>query len=56
MDEQHWHQRAASFGAAAEVYDRSRPSYPVDAVRAALPADEQFELPYRTVLWRSVRS
>jgi SAM-dependent methyltransferase len=39
MDEQRWQKRAASFGAAAQVYDRSRPTYPVDAVRAALPAD-----------------
>ncbi len=39
MDEQRWQERAASFGAAAQAYDRSRPSYPVDAVRAALPAD-----------------
>ena len=39
MDEQRWRERAGSFGAAAEVYDRSRPSYPVDAVRWALPAD-----------------
>jgi len=38
MDEQRWRERAGSFGAAAEVYERSRPSYPVEAVRAALPA------------------
>lgn len=29
-------QRATSFGAAADVYERARPGYPVDAVRAAL--------------------
>ena len=39
MDEQRWRERAGSFGAAAEVYDRSRPSYPVEAVRWALPQD-----------------
>ena len=39
MDEQRWRERAGSFGAAAEVYDRSRPSYPVEAVRWALPPD-----------------
>lgn len=39
MDDQRWRERAGSFGAAAEVYDRSRPSYPVDAVRYALPPD-----------------
>ena len=39
MDEQRWQERAGSFGAAALAYDRARPSYPVDAVRAALPAD-----------------
>lgn len=38
MDEKRWRERAGSFGAAAQVYDRSRPTYPVDAVRAALPA------------------
>jgi SAM-dependent methyltransferase len=37
MDEQRWRERAGSFGAAADVYDRSRPSYPVEAVRWALP-------------------
>ena len=37
MDEQRWRERAGSFGAAADVYDRSRPSYPVDAVRWLLP-------------------
>ena len=29
--------RALSFGAAADAYDRGRPSYPVEAVRWALP-------------------
>ena len=38
MDEQQWRGRAQSFGAAAQEYDRSRPTYPVEAVRAALPA------------------
>lgn len=38
MDEQRWRERAGSFGAAADVYERSRPSYPVEAVRWALPA------------------
>ena len=33
--------RAGSFGAAADVYDRTRPSYPVDAVRWALPLGAQ---------------
>ena len=33
--------RAGSFGAAADVYDRARPSYPVDAVRWALPLGAQ---------------
>ena len=37
MDGQRWRERAGSFGAAADVYDRSRPSYPVEAVRWALP-------------------
>ena len=41
MDGQRWRERAGSFGAAAEVYDRSRPSYPVEAVRWALPAGAQ---------------
>ena len=35
--ENSWRERAGSFGAAADVYDRSRPSYPVEAVRYALP-------------------
>lgn len=39
MDDQRWRERAGSFGAAAEVYDRSRPSYPVEAVRWVLPPD-----------------
>lgn len=39
MDESRWRERAGSFGAAAGVYDRSRPSYPVEAVRWALPSD-----------------
>lgn len=39
MDEQRRQQRASSFGAAADAYDRARPTYPVEAVRAALPAD-----------------
>jgi len=38
MDPQRWRDRAGSFGAAADVYERSRPAYPVDAVRWALPA------------------
>lgn len=38
MDGQRWRERAGSFGAAAVVYDRSRPGYPVDAVRFVLPA------------------
>lgn len=38
MDGQRWRERAGSFGAAADVYDRSRPSYPVDAVRWVLPS------------------
>ena len=33
--------RAGSFGAAADVYDRARPSYPADAVRWALPLGAQ---------------
>jgi SAM-dependent methyltransferase len=37
MDGQRWRERAGSFGARADVYDRSRPSYPVDAVRWLLP-------------------
>jgi SAM-dependent methyltransferase len=37
MDGQRWRERAGSFGAAADVYDRSRPAYPVEAVRWALP-------------------
>ncbi len=37
MDAQRWRERAGSFGAAAVVYDRSRPGYPVEAVRFALP-------------------
>jgi SAM-dependent methyltransferase len=37
MDGQRWRERAGSFGAAAVVYDRSRPGYPVEAVRFALP-------------------
>lgn len=41
MDEQRWRERAGSFGAAADVYDRSRPSYPVEAVRWALPEGAQ---------------
>ncbi len=39
MDEQRRKERAGSFGAAADVYERSRPTYPVEAVRAALPVD-----------------
>jgi len=37
MDSASWRERAGSFGSAALVYDRSRPSYPVDAVRWVLP-------------------
>ncbi len=37
MDGQRWRERAGSFGAAADVYDRSRPGYPVEAVRFVLP-------------------
>ena len=33
--------RAASFGAAADRYERARPSYPVEAVRWALPPGAQ---------------
>lgn len=36
MDERTREQRARSFGAAAQLYDRARPGYPVEAVRAAL--------------------
>lgn len=39
MDDESRQRRATSFGAAAQVYDRARPGYPVDAVRAALPRD-----------------
>jgi SAM-dependent methyltransferase len=39
MDDQRWKERAGSFGDAADVYERSRPTYPVEAVRAALPVD-----------------
>lgn len=28
-----WHQRRSSFGAAAELYDQIRPSYPIEALR-----------------------
>lgn len=38
MDGQRWRERAGSFGAAAVVYDRARPGYPVEAVRFCLPA------------------
>ena len=41
MDGQRWRERAGSFGAAADVYDRSRPSYPVEAVRFVLPEGAQ---------------
>lgn len=41
MDGQRWRERAGSFGAAADVYDRSRPGYPVEAVRWALPEGAQ---------------
>ena len=41
MDGQRWRERAGSFGAAADVYDRSRPTYPVEAVRFVLPEDAQ---------------
>jgi SAM-dependent methyltransferase len=41
MEDQRWRERAGSFGAAADVYDRSRPSYPVEAVRWALPPGAQ---------------
>ena len=37
MDGQRWREQAGSFGARPDVYDRSRPSYPVDAVRWLLP-------------------
>ncbi len=37
MDSTQWRERAGSFGPAAVVYDRSRPSYPVEAVRYVLP-------------------
>ena len=39
MDEKRWRERAGSFGPTADVYDRSRPTYPVDAVRWLLPPD-----------------
>lgn len=38
MDQASWRERAGSFGAAADVYDRSRPAYPVEAVRFCLPS------------------
>lgn len=41
MDGQRWRERAGSFGAAADVYDRARPSYPFEAVRFALPEGAQ---------------
>lgn len=41
MDQASWRERAGSFGSAADVYDRSRPSYPVDAVRWVLPEAPQ---------------
>ena len=41
MDGQRWRDRAGSFGAAADVYDRSRPTYPVEAVRWTLPEGAQ---------------
>lgn len=46
MDGQRWRERAGSFGAAADVYERSRPAYPVDAVRFVLPegADRVLDL------------
>jgi SAM-dependent methyltransferase len=46
MDGQRWRERAGSFGAAADVYERSRPAYPVDAVRYVLPpgADRVLDL------------
>jgi len=36
-----WRARAASFGAGADRYERARPSYPVEAVRWALPPGAQ---------------
>ena len=39
MGDQDFLLRAGSFGAAADVYERSRPTYPVEAVRSALPLD-----------------
>lgn len=41
MDAQRWRERAGSFGTAADVYDRSRPGYPVEAVRYVLPRGAQ---------------
>ncbi|MCW2616663.1 MAG: class SAM-dependent methyltransferase [Frankiales bacterium] len=41
MDERRWRERAGSFGAAADVYERSRPAYPVEAVRWLLPTGAQ---------------
>ena len=41
MDGQRWRERAGSFGAAADVYERSRPAYPVEAVRFVLPEGAQ---------------
>jgi len=36
MDTDRWRQRASSFGPAAELYDRVRPSYPLPALQWAL--------------------
>lgn len=33
MNEENWEKRGSSFGLAAEVYDRTRPDYPEEAVR-----------------------
>jgi SAM-dependent methyltransferase len=32
MDPQRWQERATSFGPAADLYDRARPTYPIEAV------------------------
>ena len=36
MDAERWRQRALSFGPAAELYDRVRPNYPLEALAWAL--------------------
>ena len=41
VDGQRWRERGGCSGAAADAYDRSRPTCPVEAVRRALPDDVQ---------------